>query len=42
MELRQLVGLGTGPHSVTVRKTVHVAAPVEEVFRYWSRYGGWR
>jgi uncharacterized membrane protein len=36
--LRQLVGFGQGRRLIEIRKTITVAAPVERVFDYWSRY----
>jgi uncharacterized membrane protein len=38
VELRRLFGLGAGRHAVVVQKTLHVAAPLEEVYDVWSRY----
>lgn len=32
---RRLVGIGAGRRAVDVRKTIHVDAPVEEVFAFW-------
>lgn len=37
-ELRRLVGLRSGRRAVDLRKTIHVNAPVEEVFSIWQRY----
>jgi len=30
--------LGFGPRGITVQKTIHVAAPVERVFEFWTDY----
>ncbi len=30
--------LGYGPRGITVQKTIHVAAPVERVFEFWTDY----
>jgi uncharacterized membrane protein len=35
-DLKSLVGLG--PKGITVQKTIHVAAPVEQVFAFWTDY----
>ena len=35
---RRLVGAGGGRRGVDVRKTIHIAAPVEEVWSFWSNY----
>jgi uncharacterized membrane protein len=37
-ELRDLVGIGDGARAVEFDKTMHIQAPVEEVFRYFSDY----
>jgi uncharacterized membrane protein len=36
MTLERLLGLGSGRRGIDVRKTIHVDAPVERVFDYWS------
>ncbi len=38
LELRRLLGVGAGRWAITIQKTVTVAAPIEEVFEFWSRY----
>lgn len=38
LELKRLFGIGAGRWAVTVQKTISVAAPIEEVFDFWSRY----
>ena len=38
LELKRLIGIGAGRWAVTIQKTVSVAAPIEEVFDFWSRY----
>ena len=38
LELGRLVGVGAGRWAVTVQKTITIAAPIEEVFDFWSRY----
>jgi uncharacterized membrane protein len=38
LELKRLVGVGAGRRAVTVQKTLHINAPVEEVFDLWSHY----
>jgi uncharacterized membrane protein len=37
METRRLTGVGAGHRAVDIHKTVHIAAPVEEVFAFWDR-----
>lgn len=37
-ELRDLVGIGDSTRAVEFDKTIHIQAPVEEVFRYFSNY----
>jgi uncharacterized membrane protein len=37
-ELTRLVGLGSGRRLIDIQKTINVAAPVERVFEFWSRY----
>ncbi len=36
--LRDLIGLGKGRRLIDIHKTMTVAAPVERVFDFWSRY----
>lgn len=36
LELRRLTGLGTGRRAIAFHKDLHVNAPVEEVFAFWS------
>jgi uncharacterized membrane protein len=38
LELTRLVGIGARRHAVTLRKTITVAAPVDDVFDLWSHY----
>jgi len=38
LELRRLVGVGGGRRAIDIRKTLEIAAPVEEVYALWSRY----
>jgi uncharacterized membrane protein len=38
LECKRLVGLGAGPHAITVHKILNVAAPVHDVFNFWSQY----
>jgi uncharacterized membrane protein len=37
-DTRRLVGAGGGRRAVEVRKTIHIAAPAEEVWSFWSNY----
>jgi uncharacterized membrane protein/osmotically-inducible protein OsmY len=39
MPLKRLVGIGGGRRAIDVDKTIHIAAPVEQVFDFWSDYG---
>lgn len=36
LDARRLFGIGTGHRAVDLQKTLHIRAPVEEVFRFWS------
>jgi uncharacterized membrane protein len=38
MEFKRLTGIGAGRRAVTIHKIINVAAPVEEVFAFWSDY----
>jgi uncharacterized membrane protein len=38
LEFKRLTGIGAGRRAVTVHKIINVAAPVEEVFAFWSDY----
>jgi uncharacterized membrane protein len=38
IEMKHLLGLGGGRRAVDVRKTITIAAPREEVFRFWANY----
>lgn len=38
MEFKRLFGLGAGVRAVDVQKIINVAAPVEEVFCFWTNY----
>lgn len=38
LELRRLFGVGTSRHAVNVAKTIHIHAPIEEVFRLWDDF----
>ena len=37
-DLKRLAGIGKSPEAVTVEKTIHIDASIEDVFRYWSNY----
>ena len=37
-QLKSLAGIGETPETVTIEKTIHIEAPIEDVFRYWSNY----
>lgn len=38
IEFRRLLGVGAGRRAVDIQKIISVAAPVEEVFAFWSNY----
>jgi uncharacterized membrane protein len=38
MEFKRLLGLGAGRRAIDVQKIINVAAPVEQVFSFWSNY----
>jgi uncharacterized membrane protein len=38
LEFKRLIGVGAGRGAISIHKTVNVAAPVEEVFTFWSNY----
>lgn len=37
-DFAELIGLGNGSGMIQFEKTLHVQAPVEDVFRFWSNY----
>jgi uncharacterized membrane protein len=38
MDFKRLTGIGAGRGAVTIHKIINVAAPVEQVFTFWSEY----
>lgn len=38
MPATRLVGIGAGRRMVVVQKTIHIDAPVDRVFEFWTRY----
>jgi uncharacterized membrane protein len=38
LELKRLFGVGAGRRAVDLSKTIHVAAPVEAVYRFWRDF----
>jgi uncharacterized membrane protein len=38
IEFKRLIGIGAGRNAVTTHKIINIAAPVEEVFNFWSNY----
>ena len=38
LEVKRLVGAGAGRRAVEVQKTINIAAPVEEVYGFWSDF----
>jgi uncharacterized membrane protein len=37
-EFRKIVGIGSGAHVVNFEKAVHIEAPPEEVYAFWTNY----
>jgi uncharacterized membrane protein len=37
-DIRRVVGVGGGRRAIDIQKTIRIAAPVEDVFRFWSNY----
>jgi uncharacterized membrane protein len=38
LEMRRIVGIGAGRRAIDIEKAINIAAPVEEVFEFWSRH----
>jgi len=38
-ELRELVGVGCDAHLIELDKTIHIDAPIEHVYSFWTNYG---
>jgi uncharacterized membrane protein len=38
LEFKRLLGLRVGPRAIDIQKTINVAAPVENVFCFWTNY----
>jgi uncharacterized membrane protein len=38
LEIKRLVGLEAGPRVIDIEKTINIAAPVNEVFDFWSHH----
>jgi uncharacterized membrane protein len=38
LEMKRLVGAGAGRRAVDVQKTINIAAPVEEVYEFWTNF----
>jgi len=38
LEMKRLLGIGAGRRAVDFRKAIHVHAPVDEVYRFWSNF----
>ena len=38
VEMRRLVGAGAGRRAVEVQKTINIAAPIEQVYGFWSNF----
>lgn len=37
-EIKSLAGVGGAGHAIDIQKTIHIAAPVEQVFEFWTHY----
>jgi uncharacterized membrane protein len=37
LELKRLLGIGAGHRAIDIQKTIHIDAPVEQVFEFWTR-----
>jgi uncharacterized membrane protein len=40
LEIKRIVGMGAGPRTIDIEKTINIAAPVEQVFDFWSHHEG--
>jgi uncharacterized membrane protein len=38
IEFKRLLGIGAGARAIDIQKIINVAAPVDQVFSFWSRY----
>jgi uncharacterized membrane protein len=38
LEMKRLVGIGAGRRAVDIKKTINIAAPVEELFEFWTHH----
>jgi uncharacterized membrane protein len=38
MELKEIVGARPRSRGIDIRKTIHIAAPVEKVYEFWANY----
>jgi uncharacterized membrane protein len=38
MEMKRLIGVGSGRRAIDIQKTINIHAPVEEVFAFWNNY----
>ena len=38
LEFKRLFGVGTEAHAIDIQKIINVAAPVEDVFSFWTNY----
>lgn len=38
LAIKRLVGLEPGPRTIDIAKTINIAAPVEDVFRFWTHH----
>jgi uncharacterized membrane protein len=39
LELKRLIGLAGGRRGIDFQKTIRVAAPIDRVFEFWTRFG---
>ena len=38
LAIKRIVGLETGPRTIDIAKTINIAAPVEDVFKFWAHH----
>jgi uncharacterized membrane protein len=38
VEVKRLVGIGAGPRTIHIEKTINIEAPIEEVFEFWTHH----
>jgi len=38
LEIKRIIGIEAGPRTIDIEKTINIAAPVEQVFDFWSHH----